>query len=310
MSKFDRLINNLFYNRKLFFDSIINHIGFILPDKFYLSIKYRCLMGKWINWNSPQLYQEKLQWLKIFDRNPLYTKMVDKITVKEYVANIIGKDYIIPTLGVWDKFDDIKFDLLPEQFVLKTNNGGGNTGVVVCTDKKNLDYKKTKLILESAMKNSIYRKFREWPYKNIKPRIFAEVYMTDDSEFNSGGLSDYKFTCFNGEVDNVMVCVDRQLNDPKFYFFNREWQLLPLNVRGKNTESTFKLPKPECMNEMFELASQLSRNIPFLRVDLYCINGKPYFGETTFFPASGFDSNILPETEILFGNKINLSNLK
>lgn len=132
--------------------------------------------------------------------------------------------------------------------------------------------------------------------------------MSDDTELNNGGLTDYKFTCFNGNADNVMVCVDRQSNDTKFYFFNKKWQLLPLNARGKKTDPSFKLPKPECMDEMFNIASKLSKNIPFLRVDLYCINGQPYFGETTFFPASGFDPNILPETEILFGNKIKLPN--
>lgn len=136
--------------------------------------------------------------------------------------------------------------------------------------------------------------------------ILAEAYMSDDSEFNKGGLSDYKFTCFDGVADNVMVCTERSTGKTKFYFYDREWNLLPLNVRGKNTDPGFKLPKPACMNEMFELAGKLSKGIPFLRVDLYCINNRPYFGETTFYPDSGFDPNILPETEIYFGDKIKL----
>ena len=301
-----REIGTVLREPKSLLNLFLRKFGCLLSDKMFLSLLYKINMGAWINWENPKLYQEKLQWLKVYDRNPLYTKMVDKIAAKEFAAEVIGEQYIIKTLGVWDKFEDIDFTELPNKFVLKTNNGGGNTGVVVCTDKNKLDYLNVKKVLELSLKNSIYKNFREWPYKNIKPQIFAEAYMSDESEFNKGGLSDYKFTCFNGKVDNVMVCIDRQINDAKFYFFNQQWQLLPLNVRGKNTDPSFKLPKPDCMDEMFEIASKLSKNIPFLRVDLYCINGRPYFGETTFFPASGFDPNILPETEILFGNKIEL----
>lgn len=291
-------------------DGLVRKLFGFLPDKPYLSLRYRALMGEWIDWKNPKKYQEKLQWLKVYNRNPLYNTMVDKIAVKDYVAKLIGDKYVIPTLGVWDSFDDIDFDTLPNQFVLKTNNGGGNTGVVVCTDKSKLDIPSAKRKIELSMRDSIYKSFREWPYKDVKPRIFAEAYMTDDTEFNKGGLSDYKFTCFNGVADNVMVCVGRNTGETKFYFFDQKWDLQPLNVRGKNTTPSFKLPKPKCMDEMFEIAGKLSEGIPFLRVDLYCINERPYFGETTFFPASGFDPNILPETEIIFGNKIDIENLK
>lgn len=290
-------------------DAVVRKFCFWLPDKPYLQLRYRFNMGKWIDWKHPKLYQEKLQWLKVYNRQDLYTRMVDKILSKEYVAEVIGNQYIIPTLGVWSCFDDIDFDKLPDRFVLKTNNGGGNTGVVVCRDKSTLDKEAAKIRLENSLKESIYRSYREWPYKNVKPKIFAEVYMEDDSEFNRGGLSDYKFTCFNGKADNVMVCCDRQSGDTKFYFFDQAWNLLPLNKRGKETSSDFKLPKPDCMDEMFDIAGKLSNGIPFLRVDLYCINGHPYFGETTFFPASGFDPNILSETEIIFGNKIQLPSI-
>lgn len=290
-------------------DGIVYKCGSWLPDKSYIQLRYRFNMGRWINWSAPTLYQEKLQWLKVYNREDRFTKMVDKITAKEFAASVIGDRYIIPTLGVWNSFDEIDFDQLPNQFVLKTNNGGGGGGVVVCTDKVKFNKQKAKMILNKALKLSIYEKYREWPYKNIIPKIFAEVYMSDDSEFNKGGLSDYKFTCFNGKADNVMVCCDRQSGNTKFYFFNEAWNLLPLNKRGKETDPNFQLPKPDCMDEMFEIASKLSENIPFLRVDLYCINNRPYFGETTFYPASGFDPNILPETEILFGEKIILPKL-
>ena len=268
------------------------------------------MMGKKLNLEVPTLYQEKLQWLKLFDRKPEYTQMVDKILVKEWVTNKIGKQYVIPTLGVWNSFDEIDFNTLPNSFVLKTNNGGGSKGVIVCNNKQFLDKKKAKRILEKSLRLSIFQIHREWPYKDIKPQILAEEFIDDNSPVNKEGLTDYKFTCFNGYADNVMVCTDRQSGDTKFYFFDRNWQLLPLNVRGKNTPSDFKLPKPKCLDEMFNIAGKLSEGIPFLRVDLYCVNDKPLFGECTFFPNSGFDRNILPETEIYFGNKIVLPNKK
>lgn len=290
--------------------SLVENLNWLFRESDYLRVLYRLKMKKKLHLNNPRDYQEKLQWLKLYNHNPQYTKMVDKITAKEYAASVIGDHYIIPTLGIWEHFDQIDFDSLPDQFVLKTNHSGGNTGVVVCADKSKLNKQDTKLKLEKSLKFSVYPKHREWPYKNVKPMIMAEQYMSDDTEFNKGGLSDYKFTCFNGVADNVMVCTDRASGDTKFYFYDRDWNLMPLNVRGKNTDPSFKLPKPDCMDEMFEIAGKLSEGIPFLRVDLYCINNRPYFGETTFFPDSGFDPNILPETEEYFGDKIILPNKK
>ena len=286
---------------------LIRNLWFLFPDDIYLKIVYRLEMGKSLNLKNPQLYQEKLQWLKLYNKKTHYTSMVDKIIAKEVAAKIIGKQYIIPTLGVWDSFDDINFDSLPNQFVLKTNNGGGNVGVVICKDKTLFDKRKARKILNRSLKFNIYNIYREWPYKNIKPQILAEEFMSDDTEFNKTGLVDYKFTCFNGVADNVMLCLDRNTNDPKFYFYDIDWNLLRLNKRGKDAPKDFYLPKPDCLAEMFKLAGRLSEGIPFLRVDLFYVNGKIYFGEMTFFPASGFDSNILPETEIYFGNKINLN---
>lgn len=300
----NKIIFYILHNPRQLGDSLLRHCAYWLPDKTYLSLLFKCWFGREMNWKNPNLYQEKLQWLKLYDHKALYTRMVDKIEAKKYAASIIGEKYIIPTLGVWNTFDEIDFDNLPDKFVLKTNQSGGNQGIVICQDKSTFDKKKARKKLEVALKKSIYRDYREWPYKDVIPKIFAEAFMTDDSAFNQGGLSDYKFTCFNGVADNVMVCVDRHLQDTKFYFFNQAWELLPLNTRGKQTNPSFKLPKPGCIDEMFELAAKLSKGIPFLRVDLYCINGQPYFGETTFYPDSGFDPNILYETEVLFGQKI------
>ena len=290
--------------------SVVENLHWLFREPDYLKLLYRLKMNKKLNLEHPRDYQEKLQWLKLYNHDPKYTRMVDKITAKEYAREVIGEQYIIPTLGVWEHFDQIDFDKLPNQFVLKTNHSGGNTGVVVCVDKSKLNKAQAKKRLENSLKSNVYTKLREWPYKNVKPMILAETFMSDDSEFNKGGLSDYKFTCFNGTADNVMVCTDRASGETKFYFFDQSWNLMPLNVRGKNTDPSFKLPKPACMDEMFEIAGKLSEGIPFLRVDLYCINERPYFGETTFFPASGFDPNILPETEKYFGDKIILPNKK
>ncbi len=301
-------IINYIKSPRTFAISVVENLHWLFREPVYMRILYRLKMKRKLHLDNPQDYQEKLQWLKLYNHDPKYPQMVDKITAKIYAKEKIGEKYIIPTLGVWEHFDQIDFDKLPDAFVLKTNHSGGNTGVVLCTDKSKLDLKQARAKLEASLKHNVYDKHREWPYKNIKPMIMAESYMSDDSEFNQGGLSDYKFTCFNGVADNVMVCTDRVSGETKFYFYDRNWNLMPLNVRGKNTDSSFKLPKPSCMDEMFEIAGKLSEGIPFLRVDLYCINERPYFGETTFFPASGFDPNILPETEKYFGEKIILPN--
>lgn len=276
----------------------------LIPDKLFLKFVFRLYKGKKLNLDNPITMDEKLQWLKLYNRNPKYQKMVDKCDSKKYVEQIIGENYIIPTLGVWDKFDDIDFDNLPNQFVLKCTHDSGS--VAICKAKSTFDYENAKKKLQRGQKRNIFWHTREWPYKNLPPRIIAEKYMTD----KSGGLVDYKFYCFDGYVDCVLVCIDRHLKDTKFYFFDKDWNLKRLNVRGKNAPADFTLPKPECIDEMFEIASKLSKGMPFIRVDLYEINGQIYFGELTFFPDSGFDPNRLPESDLYFGNLINLELVK
>lgn len=294
-----------FRSPRLFLSSILFHYGFWIPDKWYLHMLYYLEMGKPLHLRSPKFFQEKLQWLKMYNRRPEYTLMVDKYCAKDYVEGLIGKKHIIPTLGIWDRPEDINFEELPDKFVLKVTNGGGNSGVIVCKNKQLHEQKSIIRTLKKALKSDIYGAFREWPYKNVKPRIIAEKYICDDGEHD--GLTDYKFFCFNGYADCVMVCLDRQMEETKFYFFDQAWNLLPLNVRGKNTDPLFKLPKPACIQEMFEIAGRLSKGIPFVRVDFYCSDGKPYFGEMTFFPTSGFDKNLLYEAEQRFGDLIDLS---
>lgn len=281
---------------------MLSTFGWILSDRMFLKIQFRLKMGYPLNLDNPQTFNEKLQWLKLYNRKPEYTNLVDKYEVKQYVASIIGEDHIIPTLGVWDRFEEIDFDKLPNQFVLKTTNGGGGGGVVICKDKKNFDYGKAKKALQQSMHSNIYKSFKEWPYKNVKPRILAEKYMEDES----GELRDFKFTCTDGVAHNVMLCFDRFTGDTKFYFFDREWNLLRLNKRGLAAPKDFSIEKPKGIEEMFDVAGRLSEKLSFARVDLYDINGRIYFGEITFFPQSGYDPNLLKETDLLFGSYIKL----
>ena len=277
-------------------------------DEYYLRTQFLHKTGFRLDLEKPKTFNEKLQWLKIHYREDNLTMMVDKYAVKEYVAEKIGDKYIIPTIGVWENAEDIDFSLLPDKFVLKCTHDSG--GLVVCNDKSKLNFSKTKKWLNRRLKRNFYEYKKEWPYKNVKARIIAEKFMEDDSVINANGLTDYKFFCFNGVVDCVMVCIDRGINDTKFYFFDENWNLLKLNKRGIEAPSGFTLPKPACIKEMFEIAALLSKGIPFARVDLYCINEQPYFGEITFFPKSGYDANLLEETDNYLGNKIDLSIVK
>lgn len=278
---------------------LLIRFNFLFSDKLYLKIRYYLEMGKRLDLKNPRTMNEKLQWLKLYNRKPEYTTMVDKILVKEYVANIIGEEYIVPLLGVWRSPEEIDFESLPNQFVLKTNHSGGNTGVIIVKDKNKIDRSAIVEKLRASLKSDIYTTFREWPYKNVERKVFAEAYLGDD-------LADYKFYCYNGYADAVMICVDRQIGDPKFYFFDKQWNLKRYNKRGKEAPADFILPKPDGVDRMFELASVLSKDLPYARVDFYNVNGKIYFGEITFFPASGFDKNRLPESDLLFGEMIKL----
>lgn len=273
-------------------------------DKQYVKLQFRFKIGRPLDLNNPVTMNEKLQWLKLYNRHDDLTALVDKIEAKSIIAKRIGQEYIIPTLKVWDKVSDISqedIDAFPDKFVIKTNHSGGNTGVFICRDKSKTNLEEVKAKMARSLNQDIYKNFREWPYKNVVKRIFAEEYLADD-------IVDYKFYCFNGKVDSVMMCLDRQGNGPtKFYFFNRDWKLCRYNKAGKAAPEDFSLPKPKGIERMFEIASELSKGHPFVRVDLYNIDGKIYFGETTFYPDAGLDPNRLPESDLYFGNQIDLS---
>ena len=254
-----------------------------INDKLYLKIKYYLTMKMKLDLSNPQTFNEKMQWLKLNDRKPEYTNMVDKYEAKEYVKNIIGEQYIIPTLGVWDKFDDIEFEKLPNKFVLKPTHTSGN--IYICKDKSNIDYKELKKIINYWQKRKYYYYHREWPYKNVKPRIIAEKYM---ATVKQPELVDYKFFCFNGEPK--FLYVSEGLSDhstAKISFADMDYKLAEFH--RSDYESFNKLPdKPLNFAKMKELARKLSYNIPFVRTDFYEIEGKIYFGELTFYPCTGY----------------------
>ena len=270
-----------------------------LCDEEYLIKRYKATMGKELNLQHPSTFNEKLQWLKLYDRNPLYTDLVDKIEVKKHVANKIGEEYIIPTLGVWNAPEEIDFDSLPEQFVLKCNHNSG-LGMCICKDKSKLNISKVRKALRKGLQEDKYYIGREWPYKNVKRRILAEKYIED----KSGVLDDYKFFCFNGIADNVMIVTDRATPVSKFYHFSKDWHLLKYNRRGRSLPDDYTMFKPKNMSKMFQLAEELSVGFPEVRVDLYNVNGKIYFGEYTFFNESGFESGFDYQSDKHLGDLI------
>lgn len=272
-----------------------------VPDKTFLKFVYRVNYGRKLELENPQRYTDKLQWLKLYDRRPEYVQMVDKYGVREYIAERIGEEYLVPVLGVWDRFDDIDFDTLPDQFVLKCTHDSAS--VIVCTDKSALDRETAKKKLTRCLKNNGYDYGREWPYKDVPPRIIAEEYLVDESGYE---LKDYKFFCFDGDVKALFVAKDRQNKDEetKFDFFDAEFNHLPFRNGHPNSEPPYY--KPENFEKMKELAAKLSVGIPQVRVDFYNVNGKIYFGELTFFHWSGMRGFDPDEWDFTFGSWIKL----
>lgn len=273
------------------------------PDKWYLEKKYKAMTGEKLNFENPKRFNEKMQWLKLYDRRPEYVAMVDKHIVKKYVADIIGEEHIVPTLGVWDRPDDIDFESLPNQFALKCNHNSG-LGMYICRDKTSMDIEVVKRNLQNGIAEDYYNKTREWPYKDVPRKIIAEKYLTDES----GELTDYKVHCFNGVPKYILVCKDRfKESGLTEDFFTPEWEHMDVK-RPKNGLSKEPIPRPKELDEILEYARKLSKDIPFVRVDFYIINGKVYFSELTFFPASGFVKYEPDKWDYIFGEWIELPN--
>lgn len=283
---------------------LLNKTARLWPDKQFLKLKFRWTMGEKLDLKNPKTFNQKLQWLKLYNRKPEYTTMVDKYAVKEYVANIIGEEHIIPTLGVWNSIDEIDWNALPNQFVLKTTHGGGGGGVVICKDKATFDKDRAKQKLQNSQNSDIYINFREWPYKNVPRRIIAEQYMTDESSIE---LKDYKFFCFNGKVECFKVDFDRFI-EHKANYYNRDAELLPFGEECCMPDFNRIFDKPKNFDRMISLAEKLAQNIPFVRIDFYNSNGKIFFGEITFFPAAGMGKFVPGIWDLKLGELIYLGN--
>lgn len=255
-----------------------------ISDKEYIEKKYCVCFGKNMDFTTPVSFNEKLQWLKLYDRRTEYTVMVDKYRVREYISDKIGSEYLVPLLGVWDEPNEINFEALPERFVLKCNHNSG-LGMYICHDKKRLNILKVKKDLIKGLKQNYYLTGREWPYKDVPRLIIAEQFLQSDE----GGLTDYKVHCFNGEPKLILVCKDRFTSTGLTEdFYSEKWE--HLNIRRPSHPNANKpIQKPDELKKILELSKKLSAGIPFLRVDFYIIEHKIYFSELTFFPASGFE---------------------
>lgn len=297
-------IKNLSSRHYYFVYWILKYTGIsYLSDYAFLKSHWRLHKGFPLNLKRPITFAEKLQWIKLYDRNPLYTMMVDKLAVKEYVAGVIGSDIIIPNLLVWETADEITFEKLPDKFVIKCTHDSGS--LFICKDKSKLNLNKIKKHFSKALKKNYYRHVREWPYKNVRPRLIVEPYL---SELAAEDLTDYKFFCFNGKVAFCQVIKNRSTSET-IDFFDIHWShqdFIGLNPNVTN-HSKVEIPKPENYEKMVEYASILSKGIPFVRVDFYNISGKIYFGELTFFPANGFGEFKPDVWNKRIGNLIDLS---
>lgn len=272
-----------------------------MPDELYIKIKYKLSMGYWPDLKNPQTFNEKLQWLKLYDRKPLYTQLVDKYAVRQYIADKIGEEYLIPLVGgPWKNADEIDFDALPEQFVLKCNHDSG--GVIVCKDKSKLDVEAAKRKLNKRLRVNYYYANREWPYKNVEPCIIAEQYMGN----HGTDLSDYKWYCFDGETKFLLITEDRNNEGEltKFNYFDMDYTALPFYNSGPHSTELPK--KPKSFAQMKAIAEKLGQGFPHIRVDLYEAGDKIFFGELTLYDSSGMEKYDPPEWDKTIGSWLTL----
>lgn len=292
--------------KKFFSPSFRGKIMYLLsflPDKPYLQLFYFATTGKFINFKNPKGFNEKLQWLKVNDKHSEYTKLVDKLAVREHIKETLGEEYLFPILGCWESFDEIDFDTLPEKFVLKCNHDSGSTKVIKnmseLTEEK---LNELRAFFKKRLRRDFFYAGREYPYKKIKPYIIAEQFMVDESAPEKS-IEDYKFFCFNGEPKIMFVATDRNV-DVKFDFFDMDFN--HLDIVNIHPQSGKNLEKPVMFDEMKKIAAKLSKGIKHVRIDLYELNGKIYFGEYTFFHGGGFSLFYPSEWERKLGDWIDI----
>ena len=255
-------------------------VPFITDEKM-LEMLFRRQLGYRLDLKNPKTFNEKLQWLKLHDRNPLYTTLVDKCAVKDWVAERIGAEYVTETYVRWDRVEDIDISDLPERFVLKTNHDCG--GIVICRDRAAFDLGAARRKLAKHLRRNYYWCGREWPYKGVRPCVFAEEYLDP----GDSGMTDYKLMCFGGKVHCVFTCTGRSEGDLRVDFFDLDWNRLPFTRHYSNADVPPNAPAR--LEEMVALSERLAERIPFVRVDFYEVAGELYFGEMTFYPGSGFE---------------------
>lgn len=273
----------------------------LYSDEMYLQRLFPLRTGYKLNIDNPRTFNEKLQWLKLYDRRPEYVQMVDKVEAKKYVAGIIGEEHIIPTLAVFNRAEDINFDLLPNQFVIKCTHDSG--GIVICRDKSKLDRQATIDKLQQGLKKNYFYQNREWPYKNVKPRIIVEQYMCNNGD---EGLTDYKVHNFNGMPEMILVCRDRYKETGLTEdFYSCNWEHLAI-LRPDHPHASESQIRPAELDEMLRLSKMLSNNIPFVRTDFYVIDHKVFFGELTFFPSSGMKAFVPQKWDVILGDRLKL----
>jgi len=288
----------LYGETQLYFWKILRATHFV-PDKWYVKAQYCAYMSKRLNIERPRSFNEKLQWIKLYDRKQRYTTLVDKYKVKEYVSEKIGERYVVPLLGVWEHFEEIDFDQLPDQFVLKCTHDSGS--VMICEDKKSFNIDVAREKLEDGLAHNYFYRWREWPYKDVKPRIIAEKYLDDEN----GDLEDYKVLCFNGKAAFIQLHRGRHSNCYTQDYYNTDWVLQPFNQKGYYAGSNPE-QKPEFLEEMLHLSEVLAEGIPHIRVDWYYNKGQLYLGELTFFDAAGYAEFVPDEVDLFLGGLIKL----
>lgn len=299
MNKFLKCLTDPFYCCS----KILSRLApLIKDDELYVKLDYFFAFKHKLNLNNPQAFNEKLQWLKLYDRNPAYTKMVDKYAVKEYVGNLIGFEYIIPTIGVWERFDDIDFGVLPNKFVIKCTHDSG--GLVICKDKQNFNIEKAKKKIVKCLRRNYYIGTREFPYKDITPRILAEAYMEDIS---TKSLVDYKVLCFNGKAKLIELYLGRYSNNLTLDFYDTNWVKTTLSQGTFGPNSDMNYPRPVNLEKMIEFSEMIAKDMAHCRVDWYEINGRLYFGEITFYDGSGLSPFDDINDELLLGSWIDLN---
>lgn len=271
-----------------------------LPDKEYLKLMYRLKVGRKLHLNNPKTFNEKLQWLKLYNRKEFYSSLVDKYEVRQYVKKKVGEQYLVPIFGVWDKFDDIDFNMLPKKFVIKCTHDSG--GVIICKDKDKLNMTEARNKIQSCLDRNFYYWGREWPYKNVKPRIIVEQYLEDES---GDEIKDYKFMVFNGKVKCSFVCSERYSEEGLAVdFYDLNWNKMPFMRKYRNSDKVIE--KPKNYEKMIELAEKLSVDMIFDRIDFYEINGNIYFGEITLYPGGGFEKFIPEKYDTILGEMLEI----